>query len=417
MSMVQTFESNTMGSKKNIKDRRITPSGAVGGPGTGAGLNFQVDFAILHALEAISQALADPLEDLQISMEPRVVTGAENVTCWDVRLSHPERVAEVKLKAKRVDIVEWLDRIEIGTQQDADLIFELFYGRGAGPMLSAIESLCRIAKEADGNVGRFKNLLDLERDSDIDTVLEHLKTEPHVSLLRVRVTPIDRQRLERQIQLSMCRLVCEPDRAHLYNFLFTKFHKGIEQRATYHVRDLLKEANGAQIGFFQPPTFLPKHLAPVVSSAIYILQHCETGLPAEVLAAGIDCTIQEIKDSLSKHIGAVGLTSDEGCWDVDPIRPLLVHDNGLRLIGKALLQLLEFIGSNKKSALGWRQIPNAIALAKVCQSEDPELVSALFWKLDKLLKRTGNKRLVLEVANISLKAARRSPRTEAENQG
>ena len=62
-------------------------------------------------------------------------------------------------------------------------------------------------------------------------------------------------------------------------------------------------------------------------------------------------------------------------------------------------------------------MPNAIGLAKLCQSEDPELVSALFWKLDKLLKRTGNKRLVLEVANLSLAAARRPPRTEAKTKG
>ena len=418
MGMVQTFESNTLGNKKNIKDRRITPSGAVGGPGTGAGLNFQVDFVILQALEAISQALADPLEDLRISMEPRVVTSDGNVTCWDVRLSHPERVTEAKLKPKRVEIMEWLDRVEIGTQQDADCEFELFYGRGASPILSAIESLCRIAKEADGNVDRFKNLVDLERNSDIEAVLEHLKAEPHVSLLRVRLTPIDPQRLERDIQFRTRLLVYEPARPRLYNILFTKFHKGIAQRATYNVRDLIKEANDDQIEFFSPPTFLsPSQLAPVVSSAICILQHCETGLPTEVLAAGIGCTAREIEDSLSKHVGAGGLTSDEGCWDFDPLRPLPVQDNGLRLIGKALSQLLEFIGTNKKNALGWRQVPNAIALAKVCESEDSELVSALFWKLDKLLKRTGNKQLVLEVANISLKAARRPPRTEAKSKG
>ena len=415
--MVQTFESNTLGNKKNIKDRRITPSGAVGGPGTGAGLNFQVDVAIFHALEAISRALADPLEDLQISMEPRVVTGDGNVTCWDVRVSHPEGVTEAKLKPKRADIMEWLERVEIGTQQDSDCEFELFYGRGAAPILSAIERLCRIAKEANGNACRFKDLLDLERNSDIEAVLGPLKAEPHVSLLRVRVTPIDPQRLKRDIQFRMRLLVCEPNRPRLYDFLFTKFHKGIEQRATYHVRDLINEAKYARIEFFTPPAFLPQHLAPVVSSAIYILQHCETGLPTEVLAAGIDCTIREIEDSLSQHVGASGLTKDEGCWAIGPIRPLLVHNNGLRLIGKTLGQLLEFIETNRKSALGWCQVPNAIALAKVCESEDSELVSALFWKLDKLLKRTGNKQLVLEVANISLTAARRLPRTEAKCKG
>ena len=417
MGMVQTFESNTLGNKKNIKDRRITRSGAVGGPATAAGLNFQVDFAILQVLEAISRVLTNPLVDLQISMEPRVVTGDGNVTCWDVRLSHPERVTEAKLKPKRAEIIEWLDRVKIGTKQDADREFELFYGRGATPLLGAIERLCRIAKEANGAADRFKDRLNLERNMDIEAVLGHLKTEPHESLLRVRVTPIDQQSLKRDIQLRTRFLVREPDRTRLYEILFTKFHKGIEQRATYHVRDLIEEAKEARIEFFTPPAFLPQHLAPVVSSAIYILQHCETGLPTEVLAAGINCTIREIENSLSEHVVAGGLTSDEGCWNFDPIRPLPVQDNDLHLIGKTLGQLLEFIGTNRRSELGWRQVPNAIALAKVCESEDSELVSALFWKLDKLLKRTGNKRLVLEVANLSLKEARRPPRTEAKCKG
>ena len=418
MNTVPRFESNALENKKKIKDRRISRSGAVGGPGTGAGLNFQVDFAILQALEEISQTLAGSLEDLRVSMEPRIVTGDGNVTCWDVRLSHPERVTEAKLKPTRGDIFEWIDRVEMGTHQSTDREFELFYGRGAGPVLGAVESLCRIAKEADGNVDRFENLIDLERNSAIDAVLGHLKAEPHVSLLRVRVTPIDQQRLERDIQFRMRYLVGEPARKRLYDFLFAQFHKGIEQRATYHVRDLIKAAEHNQIQFFSPPRVLPQHLAPVVSSAIYILQYCERGLPIEVLAAGTNCTIREIKDALSKHTDAGVFLDGEGCWNFRPIRPSLIHgENGLRLIGKALAQLLEFIRANKKNKLGWRQVPNAIALAKVCQSADSGLVSALFWKLDKLLKRTGNKRLVLEVANISLTAARRPPRSEAKTKG
>ena len=309
-------------------------SGAVGGPGTGAGLNFQVDFAVLHALESISQALENPLLDLQISMEPRVVTSDGTLTCWDARLSHPERVTEAKLRPRSVDVVGWLNRVEIGTQQDASREFELFYGRGASPLLSAIECLCRIASEADGNFSRFKALVDLERNSDIDAVLKRLKTEPHLSLLRLRVTPIDPQRLERDIRFRMRLLVGESAQQRLYNFLSTKLHKGIAQRATYHVRDLINEANADHIEFFSPPTCRPQNLVPVVSSAIYILQHCEIGLPVEVLAAGIDCTIAEIDDSLSKHNGLGGLTKDEGCWTVGPIRPALVHNNGLRLIGE-----------------------------------------------------------------------------------
>jgi len=57
--------------------------------------------------------------------------------------------------------------------------------------------------------------------------------------------------------------------------------------------------------------------------------------------------------------------------------------------------------------LGRRQVPNAIALAKACESHAPELMAGLFWALDKALKQTGNKRLVLEIGERSIAAAKR----------
>ena len=406
-----------MRNRKSIKDRRSTPSGAVGGPATASGLNFQVDLTIRHALEAISQALADPITDLQISLEPRSVTTHRTLTCWDVRLSPPERVIEVKLKPRRADIEEWLDRVELGIRQDADRRFELSYGRGASPLLNAIEDLCRIATETNGNFHQFQDLIALEQNAAIDTVLLHLKTDPHMSLQRIRVTPIDAQSLKREIHFLMRYLVSEPNRTRLYEFLATKFHKGIEQRSTYHARDLIKEGTELPVAFFAPQASLPPRLAPTVLSAVCILQHCETGLPTEVLAAAILRSAQDVDGSLSKHTGVCGLSTDDGCWEIGAIERVLVHDNALHLVSTALRQLLEFIDRHQNNVRGRQQVPNAIALAKVCQSTEHELVSGLFWKLDKLLKRTGNKKLVLEVANISLATARRLPPTETKTKG
>lgn len=405
-----------MRNEKATRDRLQTPSGAVGGPAAGSGLNFQVDFAIRHALDAISSALADPLTDFQIAVEPRLVTGGHD-TRWDIRRSHPERLTEVKLRPSRLDIEDWLDRVARVTQHDDHVTLELSYGRGAGPLITAIENLCRIAREANGNIERFDELITLERTPAIDAVLRRLTVEPHLALLRVNLAPIDRKSLEREIQFQLRHLVPDQDRTRLYEFLFAKFHKGIEQRATYRVRDLINEAAAARITFSAPPTSMPAYLAPVVSSALYILQHCEIGLPSEALAAGVGCSEREVDSALSKHIRLGGLSRDADFWEVGRLQPPLVRSSGSQLISKTLRQLLEFIGRHRKNARGWRQVPNAIALAKVCQSEHHELASALFWNLDKLLKRTGNKHLVFEVANMSLAAARRSPRTEAKTRG
>ena len=406
-----------MGNRNPTKKRRPSLSPAAGGPAAGSGLNFQVDFAIRQALEAISLALADPIPDLQISMEPRVASSDGDIAGWDIRLSHPERVTEVKLRPKRTDILQWLDRVARGTGQDAALRFELSYGRGAGPLLTAIEKLCRIAHEADGDAERFRNFAAVEHNSEIATVLERLTTPPHVSLARVSLTPIDPQSLERELRFRMLYLVGEPHCRQLYEFLYTKFHKGIERRTTYHVRALIQEAQNTQLKFSPPPRFLPRHPIPVVSSAIYILQNCEFGLPTEVLAAATNRTVRDTDARLSEYIGACGLTRHDECWEIGSLTAPLICDAGMRLIAKALRQLLEFIGANRNTVSGRRQVANAIALAKACESEEHELVAILFGKLDKLLKRTGNKRLVLEVANISLVAARRPPGTETKTRG
>src|SRR5207247_1120795 len=103
-SVVLKHSGGKMARKTN---RRKTQSGAVGGPGTGGGLNFQVDFGVLHALEAISFALVNSLEQPEVAMEPRIVSGETHVTCWDVRTSYPNKVTEAKLKPKREEIPEW----------------------------------------------------------------------------------------------------------------------------------------------------------------------------------------------------------------------------------------------------------------------------------------------------------------------
>src|SRR5579862_708187 len=101
---------------KKQQKKTYSQSGAVGGPATGAGLNFQVDFAVLQALERISHALVNPLDQGEISMEPRLISG-KSVTCWDVRTTPPDTATEAKLRPKRDEILEWLDRVEAGAKQ------------------------------------------------------------------------------------------------------------------------------------------------------------------------------------------------------------------------------------------------------------------------------------------------------------
>jgi len=58
-----------------------------------------------------------------------------------------------------------------------------------------------------------------------------------------------------------------------------------------------------------------------------------------------------------------------------------------------------------------------VALARVIQKSRPDLVARLFLKLDKTLKMTGDKHLVLDVAQLSIEAAHDSARTREVVEG
>jgi tetratricopeptide (TPR) repeat protein len=391
------------------KQKNLRPqSGAAGGPATTAGIDFQVDFAVCKALDAISRYVVNPLEEMSFSMEPRVISEDGAVTLWDLRIGPPDTVTEAKLQPKKAEVVDWLDNVNADVDQGGHREFELMYGRGALPIIRAIERLKRLADESMGDANEFAKRVALERNKETDEVLSHLKTEAHTTLMRLRVTPTDPTALVNEIQLRLRLLMREPHRQSLYDLLTRKFRAGIKTRTAFKLQDLVKEAVESGIEFCTPQAFEPNKLDPVVADAVYILQRCENGLPGEVLAESVGVTELMLNEHLAPYVENRILTCDDNLWAIVLRKPLLVHSSGPQLVGKALRYLLEYYRANKKLPQGRRQVLNAIALAKACETDVPELVAELLWRLDKALKQTGNKRLVREVADLSIAAANRS---------
>src|SRR5947209_1311837 len=93
----------------------ITPllpitSGEVGGPSTGHGMAYQVDYAVWQALNLISETLSSPQKDLKIVVEPRAIS-EEGITTWDIGLQPEDTNIEVKVNPTRKDVEEWLKNI------------------------------------------------------------------------------------------------------------------------------------------------------------------------------------------------------------------------------------------------------------------------------------------------------------------
>ena len=146
------------------------------------------------------------------------------------------------------------------------------------------------------------------------------------------------------------------------------------------------------------------------NNILALLHSCEDhGLPKDVISAALGCSTAEIE---GKTIGLFenGLLreTDHGTWVLSgEWEPTGLSDQQL-VFSKTLDELLGFIRSHENQRNISDQVRNAITLSLGCTSSYPNAVTKLFWIVDKLVKGLGDKHLVLEVANLSIEAARRS---------
>jgi hypothetical protein len=386
-------------------------SGATGGPSTSAGLNFQVELAMIEVLDLMSRALVTTVDDAVFSLEPRVLHSVSVETRWDVGKDW-DAVTEIKLAPTRKDVVEWLERIGATTNSPRVLQFRLLHGRGSVPLMDTIAALRRLAQEASGDEGRLRELAAFEGIDGAEEVFSLLGAAPDDKLLRTTILPYDRERLEADITRVARYLVGEPRRQQLCDLLFRKLHKGVEHRISFHISNLIKEVEAEGIKFLELPVDYPSDLPAHVSAAVFLLQCCERGLPLTVVSAGASCSEAELQLAFAPYMERGILAFENDLVTLHPFKPRRLHAQASTLAAAALPSLVEFIRANRKSAIGWSQVPSALALARLCGRQHREIVAGLFRKLDKLLKRTGNKRFVLEVADLSIAAARAADHSE-----
>ena len=147
-----------------------------------------------------------------------------------------------------------------------------------------------------------------------------------------------------------------------------------------------------------------------------LLYLCEDrGLPKEVISAALARSIAEIERE-TKGLFENGLLAetDKGMWFFTGEQSPTVSSNQELLFAKTLDELLSFIRSHQKHSNMDDQAKNAIKLSRRCKASYPNSVAKLFGFVDKLVKGFGDKHLVLEVANLSIEAARSSPNRTAD---
>jgi tetratricopeptide (TPR) repeat protein len=152
--------------------------------------------------------------------------------------------------------------------------------------------------------------------------------------------------------------------------------------------------------------------SPGVMKALSILLVCPTSVPLEVLSFVIGISSDALRGMLSECPEIASEPAD--LWSIKDKSQVTANASSPDLLADAFEALLLFIQGHKKEPAAWSQADNALELGKICIHRRHRPVAQLFNVLQKILKRRGDKRLVLAVAKLSLEAARRQPRDLAE---
>jgi len=278
-------------------------SGATGGPSTGHGMNYQIDYAVYRALDMISRSLCAPHKLWTIRIEPRAVS-SEVLTRWDLAIDPPEELIEAKLNPTRQDILDWLDRVQQGRASSPERAFSLVYGKGGGLLIRLLGSLRRLAIEAGQDAQTFQQLLAREGLHDAHQILVPLGEGAHTTLQRMIFEQLPEELLAGHIQMHARMLAGEQQGKRLIDLLFHTFAEAVPQRTTFFVSDLCQDIERAGIPLHSPPDINPADLCPHAVATLLILQVCPTGVPMEVLAQAICAEPSDLEWELTSLVTA-----------------------------------------------------------------------------------------------------------------
>lgn len=389
----------------NSARRRVKSAKTVaGGPATYTGTNYQTDCAVRFALELIERTFAEAATNLEISLEPRLIS-AGTVTAWDIRVRQPSRCIEAKSNVTGSDVLDWIARTKEATATADEQTFLMVYGAASPMLLKSLDNLIRVAREVS-EAKEFNRLIAEISLPRTEKIMEVLGDDAFCVLRRAEPPELlSTAALTVSMELYAKELAGPRHASDLRAFLFEKMSKASSRRLTYRIADLISEAEATRGIKFQSPRLENiSGLSDAQRGILAVLHTCPEPISGQVLAAtGPD--FDAALDRLAQE-GHVSAADGHYALIKTPARP---DTAGLEnYIAAALQGTLALIERNGPRPMERDQIANAIAMSKKCFATHPKLVAGVFGKLDKHLKNRGDKHLVLHAADLSISAARRA---------
>jgi tetratricopeptide (TPR) repeat protein len=366
-----------------------------------------VAYALFRALELVSKALIYPYQDWQVTVEPRT-QDSEVVSRWDVRVSPPLAVAECKLRPSREDLIGWLRRVGQSGNLDPQARFLLVYCTASGTLLSSVAALRRLAVEAGEDYESFLTLARKEGVRDSAEILDCLgsRSLTYLNRMELQNIPVEVLRGDNDIR---ARSLCGEQAPDLINDLDKRLREALRNRKTHDVRKTVSELKASGIRFIAPAEVRLADLADEAAASLVLLQTCRAGLPTEVLAEATGCEAAALTLHLEVLITSRTIAFEGGRWRLAVAADLLATVNMGETLSRGLAALVSYVGQNEDVAAGRSLVLDVVALARRCFDVMPKSIVGIFRRMEKLLKRIGNKHLVSEMAELAIAAAKRPP--------
>jgi tetratricopeptide (TPR) repeat protein len=380
-------------------------SGSTGGPPNAQGIAYQLNVAVYETCQLIPEALASPLKNPFITMESRAIHD-EGITRWDLSVTTPTRHVEVKRNPTRKDVIEWLDRASRARGDHAN--FVLIYAGTSAKIIRSTETLIRIAKEASGDSDRFRSLCRFDRVDDLEAIASHLGAAAAELLHRMDIRHLPESVVTNHVHF-MARFLAPLTPERVVQELRDKLFEGLQHRTRYSVHELIAYLRAKGLSLEIPQNVVLAELSATLRGAIAVLGHCTIGLPSEALAAVLDCSVSEVPNAMAPLIQSGHVIEDAGRWRLLIQTGKVPLEEERACVDKGLSALLRYIDRYNTIAEGRMLVPDVISLTRACYHLDPRAIIRVFPLIEKLLKRIGNKHLVLDLADLTIAASHVPP--------
>lgn len=371
-----------------------------GGAGLFRGADYQIRVAVVLALDLIQQQIQAPHMDLAITIEPAVVLKGRTER-WDIGISYPETLIEAKVAPNAKDLRNFLERAsESGSER-----CQLTYGHAA---FNAFNELVRL-RDTSGSKEGFERYRD-NITAEAKKLLNSLGGDPYEALGRIRVVNLPEGPVIEGVALTAARQLVGDRAPDLLSMLADRFMAEAAKRVRHSAAELIEEAHDRKMRIGDRP-ITSSDISDEARAMLLVLEKVAAPIPAAALAGAAGVREADVNDVLADLAGSGVVDSTDGLWSVAPLPAETVVASPETALSGALSALLAWVPEHKTDHQVMAAVDAAVTLSRLLEKSAPELVAMTFRVLDKLLKNKGDRRLVFDVADRSIRMATETERT------